>query len=434
VFKLIVLFFCCSSFYCLKTAAQTDAFAGTWQMEYAAAENLPSVRFELNIAPSQKNVLYPAHIKIECDNFTGEYELLLVKKNSRELAISKNKYARFEKPFTLHNWLLLLSGTFDVSKNIKGQPVLNILRMQTRPADAAKPVITDTLLPAETAVHNFLKNADISMKKINSIPWHDELSDRITEPSLSPAYFGLKDTLYLPARDGIINFSAIKKRKNDIVSVALNGQIIFDKIETVKKKYRSDILLGPGVNILAFFADDFGDGLPATSKLNLEFGNKKFALDFANRRDSAATFITVKLICDPDKSKERYFAENTKPGQEKLLQKDEKLTGSIISVSQQLTLAIWDDVIDDGDSISIKINNEWLVKGCPVKKNPKYLTITLKPGVNSIIFMADNLGSIPPNTSVLEIIDGKKRKSYEMESKPGEKNIVKILYDTGKPF
>lgn len=431
--NIFLLIFCCP-FYSLQLLAQTDAFAGNWQMVYTQDLTSSPIKFELNIAPSQRNILYPAHLKIECDSVVAEYELLLVKKNSRELGISRNKYPRFEKPFSLHDWSLLLSGSFDLSKDLKGIPVLNILRMQTKQVTTPKTATADTLQPTEIRLRNFLKGVDISLKKISSIPWHDDRSDRMLEPALSPTYFGLRDTIYLPTRDGIINFSASKKKKNDVVSVTLNGQVIFDKIQTEKKKYESDILLSPGVNILTFFVDNFGGDLPSTSKLNLEFGNKKFALDFATRKDSGATFITVKLVCDPDKSKERYFVENTKPGEEKLLLKGEKLVGSIISHSQQLTFAIWDDVIDDGDSVSIKINNEWLVQGCPVKKTPKYFTVTLKPGANTIIFMADNLGSIPPNTSVLEIIDGKRIKSYEMDSKPGEKNIVKILYDTGGPL
>ncbi len=413
--------------------AQTDAFAGTWQMEYIPPPGLSTIKLELQIAPSEKNILYPAHLKLECDNFVAEYEFLLVRKNSRELGISKNKFPRFEKPFSLNNRSLFLCGSFDLSKDLKGMPVLNILRMQTKEPVAKKPGIAgmaDTLPAIVIRLHNFLKDADISLKKINSIPWHNENSDRILEATLSPTYFGLRDTIYLPTRDGLINFSGIKKRKHDLVTITLNGQVIFDKIETEKKKYESDILLSPGLNILTLFADNFGDELPNTSKLNLEFGNKKFTLDFTNRKDSAATFITVRLVCDPDKSKESYFVENTTLGEEKLLQKDEKLIGSIISGTQQLTFAIWDEVIDDGDSISIKINNEWLVKGCPVKKVPKYITVTLKPGANTILFMADNLGSIPPNTSALEIIDGKRRKHYEMESKPGDKNIIKIFYNT----
>ena len=203
-----------------------------------------------------------------------------------------------------------------------------------------------------------------------------------------------------------------------------------DKVAIHKKKYEEDILLSPGLNILTLFADNFGNALPNSGKLNLEFGKKKFVLDFANRKDSAATFIVAKLVCDPDQSKDRYFLENTISDDDKKHEKNERLIGSIISTTQQLTFAIWDEVINDGDSISIKINGDWLVRGCPVMNSPRFITVTLKPGANTFIFMADNLGSIPPNTSALEIIDGKRRKYYAMETKLGEKNIVKIFYDT----
>ena len=48
------------------------------------------------------------------------YELLLVKKSSRELAISKNKFARNEKPFGLSKTLFFLNGLFDLSRDLKG--------------------------------------------------------------------------------------------------------------------------------------------------------------------------------------------------------------------------------------------------------------------------------------------------------------------------
>ena len=411
--------------------AQTDAFSGSWQMEYSTAAMASPIKLELQIGVSQRNILYPAHIKLECDSFFAEYDLLLAKKNSRELGISKNKFPRFQKPFGLKEGSFFLTGSFDLSKDLKSMPVLNFLRIDSKqPAAIPTIEVMNDSARLTAKIKNFLKEEDISLKKITSIPWHSVNSDCILEPALSPTYFGLRDTIYLPTRDGIINFSGVKKRKNDRVSVTLNGQVVLEKIDIEKKNQQSDILLSPGLNILTFFADNFGNDLPNISRMNLEFGNKKFALDFANRKDSAATFIVVKLVCDPDKSKERYFVENTNPGEEKLLKKDEKLVGSIISGTKILTFAIWDEVIDDGDSVSIKINNEWLVRGCPVKKTPRFITVTLKPGPNIIVFLADNLGSIPPNTSVLEIIDGKRRKSYEMESNPGEKNLIKIFYET----
>jgi len=46
------------------------------------------------------------------------------------------------------------------------------------------------------------------------------------------------------------------------------------------------------------------------------------------------------------------------------------------------------------------------MKGLAVKKQPKFVKVKLYSGENKIIFIADNLGSISPNTSILEIIDG----------------------------
>ena len=89
---------------------------------------------------------------------------------------------------------------------------------------------------------------------------------------------------------------------------------------------------------------------------------------------------------------------------------------------------IW--LIQDGDSVSIKINDKWLVQGFPVKNKTQFITVPLQAGPNTITFIADNLGSIPPNTSVLEIIDGKKRKSFAIETTPEERNYIKIYFDT----
>jgi hypothetical protein len=67
--------------------------------------------------------------------------------------------------------------------------------------------------------------------------------------------------------------------------------------------------------------------------------------------------------------------------------------------------------------------------GISVKKKPQFIKVSLYPGENKIIFIADNLGSIPPNTSILEIIDGKHRKSYMIDTNLGQNNAIKIIYD-----
>ena len=423
----IILFFYLL-FSTVKLLAQTEPYPGTWQMEYQQEPGMPVIHLELKIAPSEKNILYPAQLSLKYDSFSATYQLLLVKKNMRELAISKNKYRVAETPFSLVNIPTFFNGLFDHSKNQKGQSTLTISRLKSKPAATAMP---DSLKFDKPYRHtgmqlvNFLKEAEIVLTKTSSIPWNDKSSERIISPSLSPVYFGLLDSIYLPTRDGVIHLSDIKK--DDVVSVAVNGTTLVDRLAVNKKPVTEDILLDTGLNIVALFAENFGNDLPNAGKARFEFGNKKFNLDFSRKIDSGANFIVGQFYFAADKDKELYFQDYILLG-DPPLKPNEKLMGSLLSSSRQLTLAIWDDAVEDGDTISLSINDKWVAKDFPVKKITQFITVTLKPGPNTINFIANNLGSIPPNTSVLEIIDGKKRKSFMLETVMGENNLIKIFY------
>ena len=115
--------------------------------------------------------------------------------------------------------------------------------------------------------------------------------------------------------------------------------------------------------------------------------------------------------------------------QENTLLRDAKLLGNVEVSSRKITLAIWDDAVEDGDSISLSINGNWIVQGLAVKKRPQFIIVTVEPGQNKITFIADNLGSIVPNTSVLEIIDGRKRKSFMIDTNLSQNNLINIMYD-----
>ncbi len=148
------------------------------------------------------------------------------------------------------------------------------------------------------------------------------------------------------------------------------------------------------------------------------------------------------MIHDP----ERYVADFAKAGAnnltvqveacrhlhstvQKINERTTKLLGSLVSTSNEITLALWDDAVEDGDTISLNVNGNWIAKDFPVLKRPQFIKVTIKPGANSIVFVANNLGSIPPNTAVLEIIDGKKRKSFMIDTDLEKNNLVRIFYD-----
>ncbi len=394
-------------------------------MEYPDVKTGTPVYASLQLAEADNNALYPALLSLRCDSFKASYALLLVKKNSRELAISKNKFATSEAPFSLADLPFFFNGILDNSRDAKGTPVFTLERIQRKHRHHLR---TDTLHNNKNTAEKllaFFRDAPVKFTKTSNIPWTGNYSDRIVVPSQSPAYFGLLDTIFIPTKDGTIDLSG--PNKNDVVSVSLNGRVFLDQVALGRRGYHDEILLDTGLNVLILFAENFPDEMPNRGTTALNFGNKKFKLDFGRKDDSAASFIAARIYYEQDKSKDIYF-EEYEP-EDKALGANQKMIGSVKSVSKQITLAIWDDAVEDGDSISVNINGTWIAKGFPVKKNPQFITVTLKPGPNTITFIGDNLGSIPPNTSVLEIIDGKKRKSFLLETVPGEDNLLKIFYD-----
>ncbi len=398
-------------------SAQTDAFIGIWQMDSNAAT---PVNIHLKIGTPEKGTLYPAAITVQSGSFYGVYELLLVKKNNWQLAISKNKYAAAEKPFHLN--MLPLNGSFDLGRNAKGQPQLSINRL---PLKQNSLMVADS---AATALQKIIAEGNMQFIRISNKPWKDAYTEKILNPSLSPVYFGLVDTAYVTTRYGSYHASTLNK--TDMASAVFNGRPLFEQWLLTKKERSDEIMIDTGSNVLAFFADYSVNSPLSKAVLRCEFDKRKFYLNFKNPDDSGASFIAAKVSVLQDKEKITSFQPYSYPGPgEPPLQSNEKLLGSIKSVAKELTLAIWDDAVEDGDTISISINGTWIARGLMVKKTPQFITITLKPGPNTILFEANNLGSIPPNTSVLEIIDGKRRKAFFLETVPLEDNLLKIFYD-----
>lgn len=411
--RIIIFLLAC----CTGARAQQDVFSGSWQLETAGST---PVCIELKIGAAEKGTLYPAAMVIQGGGFYGMYEMLLVKKNAWQLAISKNKFAVTEKPFHLD--MFPLNGYFDLGRNPKGQLQLSINRLPVKqtartPADLAA-----------TVLQQLVTAGNLQFARISTVPWRDSYTEKILSPSLSPVYFGLLDTVYIPTRYGAYSVSSLNK--NDIASAVFNGRVLFEQWPLSKKERTEEIMTDTGGNIIAFFPDYSVNSSNSYAHMRCEFEKKKFVLDFDNPDDSGASFIAVKLAMEDNKEKNNSFQPYTYPGPgEPPLQSNEKLLGSIKSETQQLTLALWDDAVEDGDTISISINGNWVAKNFPVKKAVQFITVTLSKGPNTILFVANNLGSIPPNTTVLELIDGKRRKAFFLETVPSEQNLLKIYYD-----
>ncbi len=446
--------------------AQTDAFEGTWHMEYMTPGKNTPITIDLQVATPEKGLLYPAEMRIQCDSFVATYHLLLVKRNIRQLAIGRNKVASSETTFSAGNWTIYLNGVFDLSRDMKGNNFLTAERITARQygVTMADPNnYPSTQKNSATLLRDFLRDAEIKLKKQNGIPFQNAYTDTILNPHMSQDYYGIMDTINVNNKNGSISFGSNKKTNNGVVSVVLNTNGVVDQTDLTVRKPVEDIRLDTGMNILVFFADNYGKTPSSTGSLVADFGDRKFVMDFGNKNDIAATFIVAKVYYAAEKEKDnRTELQNSilRELSEKDLQRDIKLyhypdpsgrnlvkddaarkaadqslfrstkpVGEIRTSSRQIILALWDDAVEDGDSISLSINGNWVVQAFPVKKQPQFIQVTIDPGPNKILFVANNLGSIPPNTAVLEIIDGRQRRAFMLETNLDENNMIKIVYD-----
>ena len=87
---------------------------------------------------------------------------------------------------------------------------------------------------------------------------------------------------------------------------------------------------------------------------------------------------------------------------------------SIYFKTDSLVLALYDNGVVDGDTVSVFINGENIIMKQKLKEAATKKTFYIPQGVDSLqlILYADNLGTIPPNTGLMVIRDGEDR--YEV--------------------
>ena len=95
--------------------------------------------------------------------------------------------------------------------------------------------------------------------------------------------------------------------------------------------------------------------------------------------------------------------------------------------SDKITIYIWDASQEDGDKISLVVNNKYLLKNFTTKRKRKKIKYKLKKGENIIEITAENLGSAPPNTSRIEIVDSKTKYPIITQLELNKTAIIKIV-------
>ncbi|SHL89907.1 hypothetical protein [Chitinophaga sp. CF418] len=492
----ILIVFCC----CILTSyGQTDKWVGTWTMEYKPWPTTNGIKLQLQIGKPERDMLYPAQLKVIYSPFSGTYEVLLAKKNDNQLGIGRAKYPVEESPFHLGAWMLYLNGTLNYQA--KGAPELSLQRMWINSHELyMQGLYADDEMYAymKDLLRELLSRKDIVLKKQNNIPWQHRDTRRILHPEADSIYFGIYDKV--DVYDSIVPLSirdedAIDK---DTVTLLLNGKQLLDKSFISETGRTLQLPLDSGINIVTLFADNYGRLPPNTGAFKVKTTTGAYMFDFTDRSNMYATFLVAqlnRLPRKPVKDTVKTVAANTtgegnnipltgsdvkdgtgridvtvsgtgnttgqqvvaadktdikhiqgrnaghpvkdsirtsllRPVDDKRIAERHTSLLEKINVQQaDVTFELWDDAAEDGDSISIRMNGLEVVTGFPVKRQRQQLKVTLQQGENRLIMLADNLGSIPPNTAVMRIVAGALRKYVTIKTDLQQNNMLLIIYE-----
>lgn len=126
--------------------------------------------------------------------------------------------------------------------------------------------------------------------------------------------------------------------------------------------------------------------------------------------------------------------EQCQPGQIVLTRVNESAFKEIPEIAVdtgQIRLDFYDNATIDDDSISVFVNKKLVLSNQRLSLKPitTYVTIDLQNTFQEVEMVAQNLGSIPPNTALLMVTAGTKRYRLYLTSTETKSAMVRFIYD-----
>ena len=112
-----------------------------------------------------------------------------------------------------------------------------------------------------------------------------------------------------------------------------------------------------------------------------------------------------------------------------LVKRENPVVKTLTTSAGEMTIDLYDNGQVDGDTVTIYHNNELLISRAGLSENPISFKITVdeKQPRHELVMVANNLGSIPPNTSLMIIrINGKR---YDVFISSSEQKNAKLVIE-----
>lgn len=243
-------------------------------------------------------------------------------------------------------------------------------------------------------------------------------------------YYGIRKVKGITEGDSIIveddkfvsnNFpESPAKKVGRTVTIPLNGQ---DSLVSINGRWKTNRTKNyysvPGSVEAARSNDSSGSALFAhLRELNLMPGENNPVVqkkEKPKKEKQPGLVVETKVKVKEDKTKtetepeKKTLPEKTEPFVLNYDQRKNNLLQTIEITSDSLLLSFYDNGVVDGDAISVYLNGESVLSNTSLKTSAIKKTIHFanKNQLN-LLLVAENMGSIPPNTGLITIRDGEK--------------------------
>lgn len=102
--------------------------------------------------------------------------------------------------------------------------------------------------------------------------------------------------------------------------------------------------------------------------------------------------------------------------------------GSVQVKSRKLMINVWDHNTIDGDIVSLKLGDEWILTEYELTAKKKQIDLTLLGFGQDLILYAHNVGMVPPNTVTISVFDGVTTQRISLESNMQTSESIKIVF------
>lgn len=114
-----------------------------------------------------------------------------------------------------------------------------------------------------------------------------------------------------------------------------------------------------------------------------------------------------------------------------LKERKNELVETISTAARKLDITFYDNGEIDGDTITVYANNRLVVSKKGLSAEPITISVALDNDdpIQEIVMVAENLGSIPPNTALMIVQAGAQRYAVRLSSNEQKNALVRFKYD-----